>query len=558
MIEKIKKFLNDRGLDGYIIPKNDYYFTEYSNNNNLLKVTNFTGSAGFAFITKKKNFLFVDGRYTLQAKRQSGAKFIIKEIPKYWPKNVIIDKNFKVGFDPKLFTKSILNKYFGENINLIPNYYNFSQRKKNKIHKFYFLSKNITGEDYTSKINRLLKILKKNKIENLYISAGENICWLLNIRGKDLPHSPLANCKMIITSNKKIYFFSDISKSQNLKQKFGNIINFHNENELFKIIINLSKKNFCIDKNTCSVFDQQLINSNFNITSFEDPIYKLKSIKNKTEINNMIKAHIIDGVAVTKFLYWFKNNKKVCTEKIIERKLENLRKKSIFYLYPSFDTIAGSGPNGAIIHYRSNNQTNRKILDKDLLLIDSGGQYQWGTTDVTRTTSKSEVSQKIKNNFTRVLKGHIAVIKCNISKNFNGHLIDKLARKFLNKVGLNYSHGTGHGVGFFLNVHEGPQNISKYNYVPLKEGMILSNEPGYYLENKYGIRIENLIYIFSKNKELRFKNLTYVPIDLDLINFKMLTNIEKKYLFEYHLEVYNKISKFLNENERKWLISLIK
>ena len=205
---------------------------------------------------------------------------------------------------------------------------------------------------------------------------------------------------------------------------------------------------------------------------------------------------------VTKFLYWFKNNKKKkLTEKKIEKKLENFRKKSKNYLYPSFDTIAGSGPNGAIIHYKSNNKTNRKIKKNDILLIDSGGQYKWGTTDVTRTICFGKVSNKIKNNFTRVLKGHIAVVTCNLKKNYNGHLIDKLARKnHLKKVGLDYSHGTGHGVGFFLNVHEGPQSISKYNKIKLKKGMILSNEPGYYLKNKYGIRIENLIYIEKKKK----------------------------------------------------------
>ncbi len=238
--------------------------------------------------------------------------------------------------------------------------------------------------------------------------------------------------------------------------------------------------------------------------------------------------------------------------------MEYFRKKSNSYLFPSFDTIAGSGPNGAIIHYKSNNITNRRIKKKDILLIDSGGQYKWGTTDVTRTTSNGVYSNKIKNNFTRVLKGHIAVVTCDLKKSFNGYLIDKLARKPLKNVGLNYSHGTGHGVGFFLNVHEGPQSISRYNRIPIKEGMILSNEPGYYLKNKYGIRIENLIYVKKIKNKLIFKNLTYAPIDLDLINFKILTKKEREYLFDYHLEVYSKLSKYLNKNEKKWLISLIK
>ena len=215
-------------------------------------------------------------------------------------------------------------------------------------------------------------------------------------------------------------------------------------------------------------------------------------------------------------------NKKKIDEKKIEKKLEYFRKKSNNYLYPSFDTIAGSGPNGSVIHYRSSVKTNRIIEKNDVLLVDSGGQYRWGTTDVTRTICAGNVSKKIKDNFTRVLKGHIAVIMCNLKTKFNGHLIDKLARKYLKKAGLNYSHGTGHGVGFFLNVHEGPQSITRNNKIKLKKGMILSNEPGYYQKDKYGIRIENLVYVDKVRNNLFFRNLTYAPIDLEIIILKFI------------------------------------
>ena len=349
-----------------------------------------------------------------------------------------------------------------------------------------------------------------------------------------------------------------MNKIQHNKNKLLKNIKICNENSFLKIIRNLNKKNFVIDKFTCSIFEKQIIKSNFQIISENDPIYDLKSIKNNTELKNTIKAHIEDGVAITKFLYWFKTKKNEITEAKIEKKLEVLRKKSKNYLYPSFDTIAGSGPNGSIIHYKSDKITNRKLNSKDILLIDSGGQYKWGTTDVTRTTCLGKVSNKIKNNFTRVLKGHIAVVNYKLNNKSNGYLIDKLARKYLNKVGLDYAHGTGHGVGFFLNVHEGPQAISKYNKVPIKKGMILSNEPGYYLNNRYGIRIENLIYVDELKKKLIFKNLTLAPIDIDMINFKMLNNQEKSYLFYYHLDVYAKISKYLNNKEKKWLLNLIK
>ena len=227
------------------------------------------------------------------------------------------------------------------------------------------------------------------------------------------------------------------------------------------------------------------------------------------------------------------------------------------FLYPSFDTIAGSGKNGAIVHYRAKKKNCAIIGKKDIFLCDSGGQYKYGTTDVTRTICFSKQKQNIKNIFTKVLKGHIAVAKTNVNKDNIGKKIDKRARKFLNQSNLDYAHGTGHGVGFFLNVHEGPQSITKINTVKIKEGMILSNEPGYYKTNEYGIRIENLVYVKKIKKNLLFENLTMAPIEKDLINYKLLNLSEKNYLFKYHLQVYSKISKYLNVNERKWLASFI-
>ena len=558
MIKDIKNFIKSNKLDGYLISKNDTYFTEYSNINNLAKVTNFSGSAGFSLILKNVNYLFVDGRYTLQAKKQSGKNFKILEIPHIWPKDLPNLENLKIGFDPKLFTEKTLEKYFEGKVNLIPRQFNFKNNIKNKSKKIFILNNSITGESSNSKIKKIKNYLIKNKIDYLYCSAGENVNWLLNIRGKDLPNSPLANCKLIISKEGKLYLFICKNKISNFVKKKLKNVTICKENTLFEVTNIFKKGVFCIDENTCSIFEKKIITSKFKIMSNIDPIYDLKSIKNKIEINNTVKSHIKDGVALTKFLYWYKFSKLKKTENKIEKKLESFRKKSKNYLYPSFDTITGSGPNGAIIHYRSSKQTNRKIKKNDILLIDSGGQYKWGTTDVTRTTGSNKVSIRIKNNFTRVLKGHIAVYLCDLSKKYNGHLIDKLARKPLQNVGLDYSHGTGHGVGFFLNVHEGPQSISKFNRVKLKEGMILSNEPGYYFKNKYGIRIENLIYIEKINNKLFFRNLTYAPIDLDLVNFKLLSNIERNYLFEYHLNVYSRISKYLTRKEKKWLLSLIK
>ena len=323
-------------------------------------------------------------------------------------------------------------------------------------------------------------------------------------------------------------------------------------------ILKLKGKNFIIDDKSCSIFYENIIKSKFKIINREDPTYLLKAIKNKIEINNMIKAHILDGAALTKFLYWIKViNKKKIDEVDAVKKLEKFRKKNKNFLYPSFDTIAGSGKNGAIVHYRARKENCRIINKKDIFLCDSGGQYKYGTTDVTRTICFSKQNKNIKNIFTKVLKGHIAVAMTNINKDNIGKKIDKRARKFLKESNLDYAHGTGHGVGFFLNVHEGPQSITKINKVKIKPGMILSNEPGFYKKNHFGIRIENLVYVDKKNGKLFFKNLTMAPIEKDLINFDLLTVSEKNYLFKYHLDVYSKISKYLNRNEKKWLASLI-
>ena len=557
---KVKKLLNTYNLDAYIIPKNDEFFGEYASPNRLKTISNFSGSAGFSIITKFVNYLFVDGRYSIQSKMESGKNFKIIEIPYHYPKN-ILNTNIinKIGYDPKLFTRSTLERYFGYKFQLIPINTNLVdeifQEQRNKEKMFFKLDDKIVGESEHSKINKLFKVLNKNKSDSIFISAPENVAWLLNIRGQDNPNSPIPNARLIIDNKKNIYFFSNTKKIKNIKKQIKyNKISFYKFEEFYNILLKLNTKYFAIDKLTCSVFYESLISSKFIINYFEDPIYNLKSIKNKIEIENMKSAHIKDGVALTKFLYWIKQNKNFGFDELfLEKKLETFRKASKDYLYPSFNTIAGSGPNSAIIHYRSSRKTNRKIKKKDIFLCDSGGQYKHGTTDVTRTVCFSKPNQRIKDIFTRVLKGHIAVATNNLNKVNKGYLIDKKARAPLGKINLDYGHGTGHGVGFFLNVHEGPQSISKYNSIEIKEGMIISNEPGYYEEGKFGIRIENLVFVEKINKKLKFRNLTMAPIDKDLINEKLLNLKEKNYLTKYNLEVYTKISKFLNRRQKNWL-----
>ncbi len=559
-IKKLKQKFKKFKIDGYIVPKNDATFSEYAKNDRLKKITNFSGSAGFAVILKKNNYLFVDGRYTIQAQKESGRNFTIIETHKKLPKKFIKDLN--LGFDPKLFTSKTLKKYFqGNNFisineNLIDQISKFREKETKP---FYSLNKKIVGESHLSKISKISNFLNLHKTDYLFITAPENVAWLLNIRGFDNPNSPIPNAKLIIDRNKKLFL---ISKKRSTK-KIINEKKIKKENifevkDFSNLISKLKGKNFIIDEKTCSIFNEKIIKSKFGIINKEDPIYKLKSIKNSCEINHMIDAHKIDGLALTKFIYWIKNiNKKKITEVDAQIKLEKFRKNNKKYLFPSFDTIAGTGSNGAIVHYRATPKSTKSINKKDILLLDSGGQYHYGTTDVTRTICFTEQKQILKNTYTKVLKGHIAVVLTNLNKDNTGKKIDIRARKFLKEDGLDYAHGTGHGVGFFLNVHEGPQSISKLNAIKIEEGMILSNEPGYYKKGKFGIRIENLIYVKKSSNKIFFKNLTLAPLETDLINFKLLTKIEKDYLFKYHLSIYSEFSNSLNKNEKKWLASLI-
>tara|TARA_Y100001970_G_scaffold233853_1_gene291770 strand:- start:982 stop:2679 length:1698 start_codon:yes stop_codon:yes gene_type:complete len=560
-IQLLKKKFSKHNIDGYIVPKNDEFFSEYATQDRLKNISNFTGSAGLAIITKRKNLLFVDGRYTIQAHEQSGKQFKIIKIHKFLPYKII--KNITLGFDPSLFTYKQLSIYFKKSIKLKPINNNLideiykSRNVKNK--PFYSLNDKIIGESTKSKINKITSVLKKNKSDYIFISAPENVAWTLNIRGHDNPNSPVPNSRLIIGRNKKVYLIAEKKKVSKIiingKIRKKNVID---PKKFSNLICSLKGNKFIIDSISCSVLNENIIKSKFQIINRNDPCYNLKSIKNSNEINLMEKAHIEDGVALTKFIYWMKNKKKINLSEIdAQNKLEKFRKMNNNYLFPSFNTIAGTGSNGAIVHYRATKKSNKVIKRKDIFLCDSGGQYNYGTTDVTRTLCFGNQPILIRNIFTKVLKGHIAVFNTNLSKFDVGEKIDIRARKFLKQDGLDYAHGTGHGVGFFLNVHEGPQAISKFNKVKLKEGMIISNEPGFYKKNHFGIRIENLIYVKKFKKKLVFKNLTLAPIDKELINYNLLNKDEKNYLFNYHLEVYSKLSKYLDYKEKKWLISLL-
>ena len=558
-IKKLKKEFQKKNIDGYLVPKNDQFFGEYvpKYNDRLNYITNFSGSYGFSLMLKEKSYLFVDGRYTLQAANQSGKLFKIVTLPTKMPFDFLGKKRVIIGYDPKLFTnKSLKNLFKGVNCKFKPILGNLVDKiwkrklKKNK-KKFYKLSNKSVGVNFQRKIDRVLKNLKKNKADFQLITASENNAWLFNIRGGDSKYSPIPSCNVLIERKKKIKFFCDIKKIPSSFKQYYKKIKFLEIDKIGEILRDINKKRFIIDKNTCSIYLEKIISENNKILKFDDPIYEYKAIKNKVEISNIKKAHILDGVAVTKYLFWLKRNfnKKNISEISASEKLLKLRKKNKKYKFSSFPTISGTGPNGAIIHYNATKKTNRILKSGDIYLVDSGGQYEFGTTDVTRTISLNNKNRRTKKIFTRVLKGHIAVANFKLKSNTFGSMIDYSARKFLREIGLDYSHGTGHGVGYFLNVHEGPQAISKKNRVKIKRGMVISNEPGYYEKNNFGIRIENLIYVKKNKNKNYFENLTLVPIDKDLIDKSLLSQKEKKWLNSYHEKDFNTLKSKMNNSE---------
>ncbi len=563
-IKRLKEAFKKEEIDGYIVPKNDEFFGEYipSHNDRLNYISNFSGSYGFSLVLKEKNYLFVDGRYTLQANNQCGKFFKIITFPKVMPKDILKNKKLIIGYDPKLITRNTLNIFFEEksckykpiNYNLIDKIW---KRQIEKIRsKFYILPNNSVGNNYKSKINKITSNLNKKHADFQFISSSENNAWLLNIRGRDSKYTPIPYSYILIDRYKNVKFFCDLRKiSLSLRNKLKKV-QFIDIKLIGETLSKIKRKKFIIDRNSCSLYFENIILKNNILLNFQDPIYFLKAVKNKKEIKNIEISHIYDGAALTKYLFWLKRNfrKKEITEMSGSQKLYDLRKKNSKFKFLSFPTISGAGPNGAIIHYKATDKSNRKLKKGDIYLVDSGGQYEFGTTDVTRTISLNNSNKRVKDIFTRVLKGHIAVADFKINQSTSGSKIDDRARKYLKEIGLDYAHGTGHGVGYFLNVHEGPHAITKNNKIKFQEGMVVSNEPGYYEKNKFGIRIENLIYVKKLKNKKFFENLTMVPIDKDLIDQTLLNKNEIKWINNYHKKVFLKLKSAMNKIEINELI----
>ena len=556
-ISKLKNLFSKYNIEGYLIPKNDSYFNEFINprEDRLKFISNFTGSAGIAVILKNQNLLFVDGRYIAQAKKESSKNFKIIDITKSSLTDFLNHSKLRIGFDASL-TKYSWHQQLKNKKNFIEvpeNLIDKIWKKSNtKIQNKAFVLENVySGEHYQNKLKQVKKILNINNNKSFFISASENICWLLNIRGKDSAYTPVLNSQALLTQ-KRLYVFCEMQKISNtIKQAYKKNVVFKEESFLFKILAKNKKKLITIDSSASVKTVNYLNEKKLNVRFKPDPISQLKTKKNRIEIQNTKVAHIYDGVAVAKFIIWLKKQKKInkLSEISAQNKLEKFRKDNASYLFPSFPTISGFGKNAAIIHYHASKQSNLKFRSNGIYLIDSGGQYKEGTTDITRTIAFGKQSPAVKNIYTKVLKGHLAVKNFNLTKKTTGRQIDMAARKYLNITNLDYAHGTGHGVGYFLNVHESPPSISKYSTDNFVSGQIISNEPGFYSPGLFGMRIENLIYVEEIKNRLCFQDLTLVPYEKNLINVKLLNKKEVKSINRYHALVFELLKSFMKEEE---------
>jgi Xaa-Pro aminopeptidase len=568
-LQKLRKLMQTRNIDVCLINQTDEFQNEFlpTYSQRLQWLTNFSGSAGEAIITMSKAYLFVDGRYTLQAKNEVNKNiYKVYNYTEKTPTEILKSFKFKkinFGMDGNIISVKKFNNLtseIGKNVsikllkeNLVDLIWHDRPKIKKSIiwhHHYKF-----HGTKVSDKIKSVTKIIKKQQAQYLFVSSNESICWLLNLRSNDLPYTPIFMSRLIISASGECFLFANIKSSI----KFSKQIKIHQIEPKFltSFLSNtVSSQKIIADPRTLpSNIYQSLKKLKSKIKLIDDSIEILKSQKNNTEIKGVRSAHLRDGVALTKAIFWIKESvmKKGLTELQAVKRIDTNRSKNKHFHSLSFPTIAGSGPNGAIVHYHANKKTNRIIKDTDLFLIDSGGQYLDGTTDVTRTISFNKVSKEQKKMNTLVLKGHIAVATSKFSKSETGKNLNVNARKYLKEHNCNFDHGTGHGVGYFLNVHEGPQSISSVSKVKFLPGMIISNEPGYYKANAYGIRIENLITVRKLDNKYEFENLTLAPIDKKLIEVSLLTTNEISWLNTYHKLVYSKLNKYLKPKEKIWL-----
>ncbi len=579
-IGNLRNLMKQSGLDAYIIPSSDDHLSEYVSDHYKARewISGFTGSAGTVVVTIEEAGLWTDGRYYIQANEQlknSGIKLFREAdpgVPSYseWLKNKI-HKNGRVGLDGNIFStanvKELEKRFNEKGIELDCVQDLISELWKDRTHlpggKIFIHDVRFAGKSRTEKLAVVRKEMKKSGANYQLLTMLDDIAWLLNIRGNDVPNNPVVICNVIVTPEVCNLFVDPLKVDPDVRAELeSDGIVLMEPEKIIDCLTSLSEKDTIIlDPESTNFCLFNAINHDASKLLLPDITTKAKAIKNRIEIRNLKECQVTDGIAMVRFIRWLKSS--INTEEITEisasEKLGDFRKMADLYSQPSFDTIAAYKSHAAMMHYKATEESDSKLESEGFLLIDSGGQYLNGTTDITRTIVLGKLTAEQKRDFTLVLKGHIALGSARFLKGTSGPALDVLAREPIWRHGMDYKCGTGHGVGFFLNVHEGPHRISQIpNKVPLEEGMVVTNEPGIYKEGKYGIRIENMMLVRKETQNefgrfLKFEPLTWCPIDLEAIDAGMLTSEEIIWINDYHDQVYKKLSPHLTADEKIWL-----
>lgn len=576
----LREALASHGFDGFLVPRSDEHQGEYvaPSAERLAWLTGFTGSAGLAIILKDRAVLFVDGRYTLQVRDQVDTALIEPVHSAEKSAAVWIEESLHPGqtlaFDPWLHTPDEIERYSAAATragawlkpaprNLVDAVWSDRPTPPSGLVKPQAITH--AGRESADKRSDLAKTLAKDHVDAAVLTLPDSIAWLLNIRGSDVKHNPVPLCFALLNADASVDLFIDATKlGDEAAAHLGEAVRVHAPGAFESSLAALSGKRILVDpQSAASAVFSTLEKANAKIKRGADPCLMPKACKTIAEINGTRAAHKRDGAALTRFLAWLAAEapKGSVDEIMAAKRLEGLRTETGALVDLSFDTISGSGANGAIVHYRVTEKTNRTLQTGELYLLDSGGQYRDGTTDVTRTIAIGEPPEEARHRFTLVLKGHIALARARFPEGTTGAQLDTLARLALWQEGFDFDHGTGHGVGSFLSVHEGPQRISKAGHsVALKPGMIVSNEPGYYKAGAYGIRLENLMVVSpaapiegGERAMLSFETLTLAPFDRALIDVAHLSAEERTWLNAYHARVFKMIGPLVDPKTHSWL-----
>lgn len=583
-IKKFQELMQQNNFDAYIVPTADYHNSEYISDyfKGRAFLSGFTGSAGTLVVLKTRAYLWTDGRYHIQAEKQlenTGIILMKQGLPDVPTIFEFLRKKLKanevLAFDGKVLNanfvlelkKNINDKVIiKSDVDLLNDVW--VDRPSLPFSIIYKLDPFFTGKTYEDKLNEIHEIMKESRTDTFILSSLEDQAWLYNLRGNDINHTPVFLSFTIITLDHTILFV-DTNKIDLMVERYldDNEITVKPYSDIYDMLLGLRGKSILIDLKNTNYQVYSSIYKNNKLIDAQNPTILLKAVKNETEIKNIKLAHVKDGVAFTKFMQYVKSyyGKVEMSELSVSDYLQTLREQTSGFVDLSFNTICGWKEHGAMMHYSATKDSNYTLDDSSFLLIDSGGHYLEGTTDITRTLALGEITDEMKLHFTTVLKSVIALTNAVFLKGCKGLNLDILARGPIWKLLLDYKCGTGHGVGYLLSVHEAPNGF-RWQIVPERNdshefvpGMVTTNEPGIYLENKYGIRIENELLCVNKGSSefgdfLGFETLTIAPIDLDAINPDLLNQEEKEWLNSYHIMVYNTLSEYLDPTEKEWLL----